>query len=275
MSDSYDMRSANTMIIPRTLTLSAAPALLLAAVALTGCDAPIEYTNIGGTRPEMAATPESSSAGPGAPYLAEMRDSSIAGADSAPETDTRPVIACFGDSLTAGYGVDVDSSYPADLQRDLDRAGYHYRVVNLGISGETTKDGLARIDRVLALKPAIVVVEFGGNDGLRGVPIASSRANLDSILDRLKKSGTKVALAGITLPPQYSHPYIQAFNQTYVLLANKYSVPLLPFMLRDVWGTPGSIQPDGVHPTAQGCIQVARNVMNLIKPLLKKQQPSS
>lgn len=257
MSDSYDTRSANTMMIPRTLTLSAAPALLLAAVALTGCDAPIEYTNIGGTRPEMAATVFPAS---------DARPIETA----TPEADTRPVIACFGDSLTAGYGVDVDSSYPADLQRDLDRAGYHYRVVNLGISGETTKDGLARIDRVLALKPAIVVVEFGGNDGLRGVPIANSRANLDSILQKLKGSGTKVALAGITLPPQYSHPYIQAFNQTYTLLANKYSVPLLPFMLQDVWGTPGSIQPDGVHPTAQGCTQVARNVMGLIKPFLKK-----
>ncbi len=257
------------MMIPRTLSLSAASALLSAAIALTGCSGPVEYTNNGDTRPEMAA--ELSNA-VGAPHLAsEMWDSpSGRSGEAAPEPDTRPVIACFGDSLTAGYGVDVDSSYPADLQRDLDTAGYHYRVVNLGISGETTKDGLARIDRVLAIKPAIVVVEFGGNDGLRGVPIASSRANLDSILDRLRKSGTKVALAGITLPPQYSHPYIQAFNQTYTLLANKYAVPLLPFMLQDVWGTPGSIQPDGVHPTAQGCTQVARNVMGLIKPLLKK-----
>ena len=252
------------MMIPRSLTLSAAPALLLAAVTLTGCDAPIEHTNIGESRPEVAFT---STAGDS---MATSSTAAREGLSAPAETDTRPTIACFGDSLTAGYGVDVESSYPADLQRDLDRAGYHYRVVNLGISGETTKDGLARIDRVLALKPAVVVVEFGGNDGLRGVPIASSRANLDSILDKLKKSGTKVALAGITLPPQYSHPYIQAFNQTYVLLANKYSVPLLPFMLQDVWGTPGSIQPDGVHPTAQGCTQVAKNVLKLIGPLLKK-----
>ncbi len=245
------------MMIPRTHTRLAAPALLLAAAALTGCHPPIEYTNLGGMRPEMAEE-------------AVPANNTRAAERTAPETDLRPIIACFGDSLTAGYGVDVDSSYPADLQRDLDRAGYHYRVVNLGISGETTKDGLARIDRVLALKPAVVVVEFGGNDGLRGVPIASSRANLDSILQKLKASGTRIALAGITLPPQYSHPYIQAFNQTYVLLANKYAVPLLPFMLQDVWGTPGSIQPDGVHPTAQGCTQVAQNVMGLIKPLLKK-----
>ena len=184
--------------------------------------------------------------------------------------DSRPVIACFGDSLTAGYGVDVDSSYPANLQRDLDAAGYRYRVVNVGISGETTKDGLGRIDRVLALKPAIVVLEFGGNDGLRGIPVASSRANLDAMLARLTSSGTQVALAGITLPPQYTAPYIKQFNETYTLLAKKYGVPLLPFLLQDVYGVPRSIQADGVHPTAQGCVQVARNVMGLIKPLLKR-----
>ncbi len=185
--------------------------------------------------------------------------------------DARPVIACFGDSLTAGYGVDAGSTYPADLQRDLDEAGYRYRVVNLGISGETTKDGLARIDRVLAFKPSIVVVEFGGNDGLRGVPIASSRANLDAILDKLAHSGTHPVVAGITLPPQYSSPYITEFNRTYVLLAQKYKLPLLPFVLKDVYGVPGSIQPDGIHPTAQGCVQVARNVLALIKPLLRKE----
>ncbi len=184
--------------------------------------------------------------------------------------DGRPVIAAFGDSLTAGYGVDVDASYPADLQRDLDAAGYRYRVVNLGISGETTKDGLARIDQVLAMKPAIVVVEFGGNDGLRGVPVASSKANLDAMLSKLVHSGAKVVLAGITLPPQYSAPYIKDFNATYPDLAKQYNLPLLPFVLQDVYGVPGSIQQDGIHPTAQGCKQVAKNVLELIKPLLKK-----
>jgi acyl-CoA thioesterase-1 len=184
--------------------------------------------------------------------------------------DGRPLIAAFGDSLTAGYGVDIDSSYPADLQRELDAAGYKYRVVNLGISGETTKDGLARIDQVLAMKPAIVVLEFGGNDGLRGVPVALSKANMDAMMSKLVHSGVKVALAGITLPPQYSAPYIKDFNATYPALAKQYDVPLLPFVLQDVYGVPGSIQPDGIHPTAQGCKQVAKNVFGLIKPLLKK-----
>ncbi|WP_419806374.1 arylesterase [Terriglobus sp.] len=184
--------------------------------------------------------------------------------------DGRPVIACFGDSLTAGYGVDAADSYPSRLQGLLDKAGYHYRVVNLGISGETTKDGLARVDRVLALHPAITVVEFGGNDGLRGLPVASSRANLDSIVDRLRSGGTSVAMAGITLPPQFGQAYIQQFNQTYHLIAGKYSVPLYPFLLQDVWGVSGSIQQDGVHPTAQGCRQVAKNIFGFLQPLLKK-----
>ncbi len=184
--------------------------------------------------------------------------------------DGRPVIACFGDSLTAGYGVDAADSYPSRLQALLDKAGYHYRVVNLGISGETTKDGLARVDRVLATHPAITVVEFGGNDGLRGVPVASSRANLDGIVDRLRKGGTAVALAGITLPPQFGKAYIQQFDQTYHLVASKYSVPLYPFLLQDVWGVSGSVQQDGVHPTAQGCRQVAKNIFGFIQPMLTR-----
>ncbi len=190
--------------------------------------------------------------------------------EAAAADDGRPVIACFGDSLTAGYGVEMESSYPADLQREIDAAGYRYRVVNMGISGDTTKDGLSRLDGVMALHPAIVVVEFGGNDGLRGIPVANMSQNLDAIVSKLVHSGTGVALAGITLPPQYTAPYIKDFTATYTVLAKKYSVPLLPFVLQDVYGVPGSIQPDGIHPTAQGCKQVAKNILGLIKPLLKK-----
>lgn len=258
MSDRKDRLSTDRMMIPRWAGTLAAPLALLAATALTGCNTTRDDMNTGTENEGMAR-------------MAIRLEH--AGGDSNRSTeaeDTRPIIVCFGDSLTAGYGVDEDSSYPANLQRDLDTAGYHYRVVNLGISGETTKDGLARTDRVLALKPAIVVVEFGGNDGLRGVPVASSRANLDAILNRLKHSDTHVVMAGITLPPQYSAPYIRQFNETYTVLAKKYTVPLLPFMLKDVYGVPGSIQQDGIHPTAQGCSQVAKNVMALIRPLLKK-----
>ena len=124
--------------------------------------------------------------------------------------DTRPVIVAFGDSLTAGYGAAPGESYPDYLQRDLDQAGYHYRVANLGISGNTTKDGVDRLKDVLALKPKVVIVAFGGNDGLRGLPIDATRKNLDQIVSTLTASGTKVVLGGITLPPNYGPDYIRA-----------------------------------------------------------------
>ena len=195
---------------------------------------------------------------------------------SAPQ-DTRPLIVCFGDSLTAGYGTDPGQSYPDYLQADLNTRGYHYRVVNEGISGNTTKDGLERIDTILALKPSVVVVEFGGNDGLRGLPIADSRANLDKIVATLKSSGTggtptgiRVILAGITLPPDYGPDYIHQFNATYALLAKKYNVSLLPFLLQGVFDVDGMMQRDNTHATAAGNKIVAHNVLPLVMPLLKK-----
>jgi acyl-CoA thioesterase I len=185
--------------------------------------------------------------------------------------DDRPVIVAFGDSLTAGYGTDAGNSYPDFLEQDLNAKGFHYRVVNAGISGNTTKDGIERLNDVLALKPALVIVAFGGNDGLRGLPIDSTRKNLDQIVSTLRHAGTKVVLGGITLPPNYGADYIRQFNEIYALLAKQYHVPLLPFLLQDVYGTTGSMQADGIHATAQGNRQVARNLLPLILPLLHKQ----
>jgi acyl-CoA thioesterase-1 len=179
-------------------------------------------------------------------------------------------LICFGDSLTAGYGTDFGQSYPDDLQRLLDAQGYHYHVVNAGISGNTTKDGLDRIHLVLARHPQLVVVEFGGNDGLRGLPLEQTQANLSSIIDQLQKSGAKVVLAGITLPPDYGPDYIKKFDAMYPALAKQYHVRLLPFLLKDVYGIPGDMQEDDTHATAQGNKQVALNVEALLKPLLKK-----
>lgn len=191
------------------------------------------------------------------------------------ESDSRPRIVCFGDSLTAGYGTEMGQSYPDFLQTDLDHQGYQYRVVNAGISGNTTKDGLERVARIIAMKPAIVVVEFGGNDGLRGLRIEDTRANLDKILSTLTGSGTRVVLAGITLPPDYGQDYIQQFNQTYNLLAKKYHVPMLPFLLKGVFGVDGMMQPDRTHATAAGNKVVAENVLGLIQPLIKKEPAGS
>lgn len=185
-------------------------------------------------------------------------------------SDSRPVIVAFGDSLTAGYGAEAGRSYPDFLQKLLDDRHYEYRILNLGISGNTTKDGVERLKDVLAQKPAIVIVEFGGNDGLRGLPIESTRDNLDDIVRRLQGAGVQVVLAGITLPPNYGADYIDQFNKTYVFIARKHKLPLLPFLLRGAYGVPGSMQEDQIHATAQGNQQVARNVFELLTPLLEK-----
>ena len=132
-----------------------------------------------------------------------------------------PVIVAFGDSLTAGYGAGPGHSYPDYLQRDLDAAGYHYRIVNLGITGNTTKDALARVHDVLAQRPAVTIVAIGGNDGLRGIPVTDIRANLDAILSMLQRSGTRVLIGGIELPPNYGAQYVQSFNAVYPALAAK------------------------------------------------------
>jgi acyl-CoA thioesterase-1 len=184
--------------------------------------------------------------------------------------DSRPVIVCFGDSLTAGAGLDPSASYPADMQRDLDAKGYHYHVINMGVSGDTTKDGLARVPHVIAAKPELVVVEFGGNDGLRGLPVGTTQQTLDTIVDTLKKSGTQVTMAGISLPPDYGPDYVASFTGIYPAIAKKYHVPLLPFIYKNVYGLPGFIQDDGIHATAKGNLQVAKNIEGLILPLLKK-----
>ena len=184
--------------------------------------------------------------------------------------DKRPLIVCFGDSLTAGLGTEPGKSYPDYLQADLDAKGYHYRVVNEGVSGNTTKDGLQRLDSIVAMKPAVVIVEFGGNDGLRGFRIEDSRANLDQIVAALKATGARIVLAGITLPPNYGPDYIKQFNETYVLLAKKYNAPMLPFLLQGVYGVDGMMQADNTHATAEGNKIVAKNILPLILPLLKK-----
>lgn len=180
------------------------------------------------------------------------------------------MVVAFGDSLTAGFGADEGASYPDYLEKELNARGYHYHVINEGISGNTTKDGVDRVQDALRLKPVLVIVAFGGNDGLRGLPIAGTRENLDKIVSTLKDAGVKVVLGGITLPPNYGSDYIRQFNQTYALVAAKYHVPLLPFLLQGVYGVAGGMQADGIHATDAGNAQVARNLLPLIEPLLKK-----
>ena len=186
------------------------------------------------------------------------------------QADARPLVVCFGDSLTAGYGADEGQSYPDFLQADLDRDGFHYRVVNEGISGNTTKDGLDRLSEVVAMKPAVVVLEFGGNDGLRGMKVESTRTNLSAMIVALQEVGAKVVLGGMTLPPDYGADYVNRFTAIYPALAKKYKVPLIPFFLQDVYGRAGMIQADGIHATDKGNEGVARTVLPLVEPLLKR-----
>ena len=178
------------------------------------------------------------------------------------------MIVAFGDSLSAGYGAEPGKSFPDFLQKDLDAAGLHWRVVNSGVSGNTTSDGLYRVNEVLKRKPRITIVEFGGNDGLRGLPIDTTRANLDQIIQMLQAAGSKVVLAGMTLPPNYGPDYIQPFQQIYVELAAKYKVPRIPFLLEGVAIHPELMQQDRIHPTAEGNEIVAKTVLRYLKPLL-------
>ena len=181
-----------------------------------------------------------------------------------------PVVVAFGDSLTAGFGAEPGNSYPDFLQKDLQARGLHWRVVNQGVSGDTTTDGLNRVSEVIAVHPVIVIVEFGGNDGLRGLPLETTRSNLDQIIEKLLKSGARVVLAGMTLPPNYGLEYIRPFEKIYVDLAAKYKIPRIRFLLEGVGGNPKLMQRDGLHATAEGNAIVAQNVLRTLEPLIRQ-----
>jgi len=188
---------------------------------------------------------------------------------AAPVADNRHVLVVFGDSLSAGFGLEAGLSFPDFLQKKLDAEKYPWRIVNLGISGDTTEGGVARVDSATAMKPEIVVLELGGNDGLRGLPLETTRENLDHMIAAFQKAGAKVVLAGMTLPPNYGPEYIHQFEKIYRDLAAKYKLTLIPFLLADIITSDlRYIQRDGIHPTAEGCEIVAGTVLRAVKPLL-------
>jgi acyl-CoA thioesterase-1 len=182
----------------------------------------------------------------------------------------QPVLVCYGDSITAGYGLRSGQAYPDALQRDLDNRGYHYKVINQGVSGATTKDAVASLRSLLTLHPDAVIVEFGGNDGLRGLPLAQTRRNLDTILTALESAHIKILLAGITLPPNYGGEYIQSFEQLFRELAAKHHTAFVPMIYKDMVNVSGTIQPDGIHPTAKGSELIAKTLMPALTPLLTR-----
>jgi acyl-CoA thioesterase-1 len=180
------------------------------------------------------------------------------------------VIVILGDSLTAGLGVAPDEAYPALLEARLRREGFAYRVVNAGVSGDTTAGGLRRLDWVLRSQPDVVLVALGANDGLRAQPVTALRDNLTAIVTRLRGAGTRVVLAGMRLPPNYGAAYAGAFAGAFPSVARATSVPLLPFLLEGVAGDPVLNQADGIHPNAAGHRAVAETVWRALRPLLEK-----
>jgi acyl-CoA thioesterase-1 len=183
--------------------------------------------------------------------------------------DRRKVLVVFGDSISAGYGLDAGQSFPDVLQQKLDQGGYAWRVVNQGISGDTTEGGVARIESAVSLQPSIVILELGGNDGLRGLPLKSTRENLEHMIDAFQRAGARVVLAGMTLPPNYGADYIQGFEKVYRDLAKEHKLTFIPFLLSDMLTKDlRYFQRDGIHPTADGAVIVAGTVLHSLKPLL-------
>jgi acyl-CoA thioesterase-1 len=184
--------------------------------------------------------------------------------------DSRPVILAFGDSLTAGFGVPKGSGYPDLLQRKLDGLGYKYRVVNMGVSGDTSSGGLARMRFALESKPSIVILELGANDGLRGLPTTKMQANLEEMVRQFQAAKAQVILSGMTLPRNYTANYVKAFEDVFKDVSKKYKLPLIPFFLEGVAGDPKYTLEDLIHPNAAGYVFVTDIVMKTLHPLLRK-----
>ena len=177
----------------------------------------------------------------------------------------------FGDSLTAGYGLDdVDDAFPGLIQQSIDSLELPYTVVNSGISGETTAGGKGRINWVLNQKPDIFILELGANDGLRGVPLSETRENLQGIIDAVQQKypETKIVLVGMQIPPNMGQEYTSEFKNIFPDLAKKNNLYLVPFLLKNVGGIAELNQSDGIHPTEKGHKILANNVWSILKPLL-------
>jgi len=210
---------------------------------------------------------ESPPPSPPSPIISRGAETSISISSPTVNQDY-PRIVALGNSLTAGLGVSPDQSYPAQLQKRLDQAGYRYRVINAGVSGDTTAGGLRRLDWVLKSKPSIVIVELGANDALRGQSLDAMYRNLNELITRLKGTEATVVLAGMKIPPNYGLDYTTGFESMFTRLADKHGVTLIPFLLEGVAARPGLNQADGIHPTAAGYEIVADTVMKALVPFL-------
>lgn len=181
-----------------------------------------------------------------------------------------PVILIIGDSLSAGYGMTLVESWPSLLQDRLEAQRLAYKVVNSSITGDTTQGGLTRLPRLLDMhQPAIVIIELGGNDGLRGLGIEATRQNLASMIEQSQASGAEVLLTGIRLPPNYGEAYTSLFRDMYTELSDEHDTLLVPFLMDGVALVPGLMQADGVHPTASAQVVLLENVWETLAPALE------
>jgi acyl-CoA thioesterase I len=194
----------------------------------------------------------------------------VLGAAAAPAAEAKSILV-FGDSLSAAYGIPRDRGWVALLEKRLAAGGYDYNVVNESISGEISSGGLARIGEVLArVRPAVVILELGANDGLRGLPVARMKSNLAAMIARAKKSGARVLLVGMRMPPNYGPDYTEAFAAAYADLARRERIALVPFLLDGIAENQGIFQADGLHPTEAGEPVLLDNVWPRLQPLLEK-----
>ena len=182
-------------------------------------------------------------------------------------------IAVLGDSLTAGYGLAAADAFPVQLEAALRQRGHRVLVQNAGVSGDTSAGGLARLDWTLTERPALVIVELGGNDALRGLDPASTSANIAAILGRLKQAGVKSLLTGMRAPRNFGRDYYTKFDRLYPDLAQTHEVPFYPFFLEGVAGRPELNQPDGIHPTAAGVAIIVAKILPLVEASLKRLEP--
>ena len=177
----------------------------------------------------------------------------------------------FGDSLSAAYGLRADQGWVALLQKRLESQGYGYRVVNASVSGETTSGGRSRLDRALTQhKPALVILELGANDGLRGLPVKDARTNLAEMIAAIRRAKSRLLLVGIVMPPNYGPQYTREFANMYATLAGANKIPLVPFMLEGVALNARYMQNDGLHPNAAGQPRVLENIWPKLRPLLER-----
>jgi acyl-CoA thioesterase I len=229
--------------------LSIFPLLLSIALAGAGCQKSDNPGDRGGEVAEKRATP--------APTASPSK------------TEDLPAIVAFGDSLTAGYGLSEEQSYTTLLQRKLDDKNYRYRVINAGVSGDTSAGGVRRIDWALEGNVKYLILELGGNDALRGQPVTVMKKNLAQIIERAQSRNVTVILAGMEAPPNLGEEYTRAYREVFRDLAKRYKLAFIPFVLEGVGGRAEFNQPDGIHPNAEGEKIMTENVWRVLEPLLK------